>query len=119
MFNFYTGSLQCIPLLIHYLPALSEMFQKYSLTLQEKNPTQPTQRRQLQRQYRLQQQQLDQQLNEQQDHQQQPQQPLGDREDGNDDCIVLGCVKFPLLQISNHTDWLPSRGRICDPIHYG
>jgi hypothetical protein len=28
-------------------------------------------------------------------------------------------VKFPLLQISNHTDWLPSRGRICDPIHYG
>ena len=105
--NFYVDSLQCIPLLIHYLPALSEMFQKYSLTLQEKNPTQ---RRQLQRQYRQQQ---------QQDHQQQPQQPLGDREDGNDDCIVLGCVKFPLLQISNHTDWLPSRGRICDPIHYG
>ena len=106
--NFYVDSLQCIPLLIHYLPALSEIFQKYSLTLQHQ---QPPPQRQLQRQYRQQQQQPD--------HQQQPQQPLGDREDGNDDCIVLGCVKFPLLQISNQTDWLPSRGRICDPIHYG
>ena len=96
-------------MLIHYLPALSEMFQKYSLTLQHQ---QPLPQRQLQRQYRQQQQQQDQQ-------QQQQQQSLGDGEDGNDDCIVLGCVKFPLLQISNHTDWLPSRGRICDPIHYG
>lgn len=66
-----TDFLQCIPVLIHYLDALSNMF-LYSLSLF-----------------------------------------------GSDECIVLGCVKMPLLIISNHSDWLPSRGRICDPVHYG
>jgi len=66
-----TDSLQCIPVLIHYLDALSDMF-NYSLSLL-----------------------------------------------GPDECIVLGCVKMPLLVISNHSEWLPSRGRICDPVHYG
>jgi hypothetical protein len=34
------------------------------------------------------------------------------------ECFVLGCPYLPLMTVTNESDWLPGRGRICDPIRF-
>lgn len=33
-------------------------------------------------------------------------------------CFMMGCPYFPIKTFTNKTEWLPSIGRICDPVHF-
>ena len=36
----------------------------------------------------------------------------------SNECYVLGCPLIPMMIVKNESEWLPGRGRICDPIRY-